>query len=114
MVGDDDTGHRRPVVQVALVREATIVVSVVTPLDALFAPPFQNGATAGVIPKGEQSDVVRPVYLKTPQSRREPVRDDQDRSVGELLEDGFRGGVKQQIGVEIGDGIGIRRLVQHE
>ena len=69
-------GKARPAVQVLLVGELAVLDAVVAPLEALLAPPVENGAARGVVAKGDERHVVGAVDGQVSQLRREPVADD--------------------------------------
>jgi len=63
VVKNDDSGKLRKLVQVALIREASVGYLVKAPVETRLCPPFKASATAFVIPKANPADVEAPVPL---------------------------------------------------
>src|SRR5206468_8585272 len=103
-----------PVVEIFLICEAAVLVPVVTPLEAALAPPAQAVQRMGIASEAYPSHVVDPVQLQALQEWWEPVPDDSDGTVSQLLVD--RCGIRKekQIRVQIRDEVHARIMVQDE
>jgi hypothetical protein len=93
----------RPSVKVLLIREAAVLESIITPVQALFTPPGKTGQPNFISSERDPADVVRAVSGSTLKSPRVTMAYDGYGMIRDLIKEG-RGAVeKEEVCIQIGD-----------
>ncbi len=110
---DDDAGKLPgPAVEVLLVGEASLLDTVVAPLQTALAPPLQTRLARRITAKRQVADIVDAVGFPLSGPGRVAMPDDQNGAVPELGFDWARIGEEIQVRVEIGDDVDLGMLGQ--
>ena len=98
--------------QVSLVRVPSIVDVIVTPLEALVAPPCEGGKSVNVPTETDEAGIEKAVLFSGFQPSRKTVSGQSHRVLLHFHEDGFGTAEKISVCVNIGDDINVRTAVE--
>src|SRR5215467_14751321 len=101
-----------PVIQILLIGKTAILFPVIAPLKTSFTPPVQTGQPVRITPKGKPANVIDAVSFVLPQVWWEAMADDGDGTCAEFLEEGRRTSEEEEIGIQVGDEIDFRPVME--